>query len=324
VHVTVIDGEGRDGHELLRREKSRLQGRIRAHERAEKELQGERDFLAAVLDSADTLILVLDSAGCILQINHAVEATLGYSSDDLRGRTFVSALPIKDVAARLRDELRRLGQGGGARSFESHWATSSGERLLVHGSLAPLRDDAGALSHVIVTASDITRRRALEDELRAMSLRDDMTGLYNRRGFALLAEQRLKDSRRSGSTLTVVYADVDHLKAINDGHGHSAGDIAIVTCAQALEKTFRESDIVSRIGGDEFVVLAEGDERALDTMSRRLKSELDRRVADSGLRFPVSLTIGWASSPSPHRLSLDDLLEKADAFMYERKHEARP
>jgi len=319
----VIDGEGRDGHELLRREKSRLQGRIRAHERAEKVLETERDFMAAVLDGADTLILVLDSAGCIVQVNQAVETTLGYSSDDLRGRAFVSALPIKDAAARVRDDLRRLGQGGGARSFESHWAASTDERLLVHGSLAPLRDAAGALSHVIVTASDITQRRALEDELRAMSLRDDMTGLYNRRGFALLAEQRLKDSRRTGSALTVVYADVDQLKAINDTHGHSAGDIAIVTCAKALEKTFRESDIVSRIGGDEFVVLAEGDARALDTMSRRLKRELDRRVADSGLRFPVSLTTGSAHSKPPHRLSLDDLLEKADAFMYERKHEAR-
>ena len=320
----MIDGEGRDGHELLRREKSRLQGRIRAHERAEKVLETERDFMAAVLDGADTLILVLDSAGCIVQVNQAVETTLGYSSDDLRGRAFVSALPIKDAAARVRDDLRRLGRGGSARPFESHWATSDGERLLVQGSLAPLRDDAGVLSHVIVTAADITGRRALEDELRAMSLRDDMTGLYNRRGFALLAEQRLKDSRRSGSALTLVFADVDQLKAINDAHGHSAGDIAIVTCAKALEKTFRESDIVSRIGGDEFVVLTERDARAFGTISRRLTGELDRRVADSGLRFPVSLTIGWASSPSPHRLSLDDLLEKADAFMYERKHEARP
>ena len=229
--------------------------RIR-HRQREKALETERDFFAAVLESADAFILVLDSAGRIMQVNRAVKLATGYSDDDLRGREFVSALPIREAAAGLGDSLRGLGEGAGAYPFENQWATSTGERLLVAGSLTPLRDAGGALRHVIVTASDITERRALEDELRAMSSRDDMTGLYNRRGFALLAEQRLKDSRRSGSTLTIVYADVDRLKSINDAFGHNAGDIALVLCAQALEATFRESDIVARIGGDEFVVLA--------------------------------------------------------------------
>jgi len=315
--------EKREGTDRLKREKSRLEDSLRKHERTEKALETERDFFAAVLEAADTFILVLDSAGRILQINRAVELALGYLNDDLHGRMFISALPIRDVAEGLREDLRRLGQGGGACPFESHWATSTGERLLIHGSLAPLRDATGALSHIIVTASDVTQNRALEDELRAMSLRDDMTGLYNRRGFALLAEQRLKDSRRSDSTLAIVYADVDQLKSVNDAFGHSAGDIAIITCAQALEETFRESDIVARIGGDEFVVLAEADERELNTVSRRLDGKLHRRTADSGLRFPVSLTIGCAHSKPPHRVSLDALLEQADAFMYESKHAAK-
>ncbi len=323
MYANLADADKGKETNRLEREESRLQASVREHVRTEKALETERDFLAAVLDSADTFILILDSAGRILQVNHAVETTLGYSVDDLRGRTFVSALPIKDVAAGLREDLRRLEKGSGARAFESHWATSTGERLLVHGSLAPLRDGARTLSHIIVTASDVTQRRALEDELRAMSLRDDMTGLYNRRGFALLAEQRLKDSRRSESTLAIVYADVDHLKSINDAYGHSAGDIAIVTCAQALEVTFRESDIVARIGGDEFVVLAEADARKLDLVSRRLDRELDRRTADSGLQFAVSLTIGSAHSKPPHRTSLDALLQQADAFMYEHKHDEK-
>jgi len=157
-----------------------------------------------------------------------------------------------------------------------------------------------------------------------MSLRDDMTGLYNRRGFALLAEQRLKESRRSGSTLTIVYADVDHLKSINDGFGHNAGDIALGLCALALEATFRESDIVARIGGDEFVALAEADAPSISTVTMRLKQEVDRRTSASSLRFPVSLTIGSAHSRPPHAISLDDLLQQADQFMYEHKHRAPP
>ena len=306
----------------LQRENSRLEDSLRQHVRTEQALETKRDFFAAVLESAGAFIIVLDDAGRILQVNRAVELATGYSDDDLHGREFISVLPIREAAATLGDGLQRLGEGAGVYPFESHWATATGERLLVAGSLTPLRDSGGALSHVIVTASDITARSALEDELRAMSLRDDLTGLYNRRGFALLAEQRLKDSRRSESTLTIVYADVDHLKSINDSFGHNAGDIALVICAHALETTFRESDIVARIGGDEFVVLAEANSRDIGTVSLRLNLELDRQTAESGLRFPVSLTIGSAHSEPPHALSLDDLLQQADEFLYEHKHHA--
>ena len=320
----MVDAEAQEQTSRLEGEKSRLEENVREHVRSEKALATERDFFAAVLESADALILALDSAGRILGVNRAVKLATGYGDDDLLGREFISALPIREAAAGLGDGLRRLGEGAGVYAFESHWVTNVGERLLVAGSLTPLRDAGGTLSQVIVTASDISERRALEDELRAMSLRDDMTGLYNRRGFALLAEQRLKESRRSGSTLTIVYADVDHLKSINDGFGHNAGDIALGLCARALEATFRESDIVARIGGDEFVVLAEADAPSISIVTMRLKQELDRRTAASGLRFPVSLTIGSAHSRPPHAISLDDLLQQADQFMYEHKHRAPP
>jgi diguanylate cyclase (GGDEF)-like protein/PAS domain S-box-containing protein len=305
-------------------ENSRLEDGVRAHRRSEKTLETERDFFAAVLESAGAFILVLDNAGCIVHVNRAVELATGYSSDDLRGRAFVSVLPIRAAATALSNGLRHLDAGAGACPFESHWATSTGERLLVAGSLTPLRHPDGALSNVIVTASDITERRAVEDELRAMTLRDDLTGLYNRRGFALLAEQRLKDCRRSESALAIVYADVDGLKSINDSFGHSAGDIALVLCAKALTTMFRECDIVARIGGDEFVVLAEADTRDLDAVSGRLDQALDDRTAESGLQFAVSLTVGHAHSEPPHPLSLDELLEQADTFMYEHKHRVPP
>jgi diguanylate cyclase (GGDEF)-like protein/PAS domain S-box-containing protein len=305
-------------------EKARLRDNVREHARAEKALETERDFLSAVLDSADAFIIVLDNAGRILQVNRAVELATGYSEDDLRAREFVSALPIPEAAASLSHGLRDLSAGGGAHPFETHWVKTTGERLLVAGSLTPLRAADGVLQHVIITASDITQTRALEDTLRTLSLLDDMTGLCNRRGFMLLAGQRLKESRRSGSTLTLIYADVDGLKAINDDFGHSAGDIALTLSARALEATFRESDVVARVGGDEFVVMSEADTRDLGTVKTRLDRELGRRAAESGLQFAVSLTIGSAHSGPLHERSLDDLLQQADDFMYEHKHREPP
>jgi diguanylate cyclase (GGDEF)-like protein/PAS domain S-box-containing protein len=318
----MVNADKRGRTSRLERDNSRLKDSVRQHVRTEKSLETERDLVTAAVKSADAFILVLDRAGRILQANRTVELATGYADDDLLGRKFISVLPIRAAAASFDWGLRRLAEGAVAYPFESHWVSSTGERLLVAGSLTPLRDADGALSHVVVTASDVTQSRALEDELRALSLRDDMTGLHNRRGFSLLAEQRLKDDRRSESTLTIIYADVDHLKSINDSFGHNAGDIALVLCAQALEETFRESDIVARIEGDEFVVLAEKDTRDLDTVARRLDQALDRRAAASGLRFPVSLTIGSAHSRPPHELSMDDMLKQAGHLMCERKHHA--
>ncbi len=317
------DANGQEQTSRLTSEKSRLEESVRQHVYAEKAVETERGFFADVLESADAFILALGREGRILGVNRAARLATGYE-EDLLGLEFISALPIPEDAAALSEGLRRLDEGAGAYPFESHWVTSTGGRLLVAGSLTPIRDADRALTHVIVTASDIAERRALEDELRAMSLRDDMTGLYNRRGFALLAEQRLKECRRAGSTVTIVYADVDHLKSINDGFGHDAGDIAIRLCARTLQAAFRESDIVARIGGDEFIVVADADARALSAVNMRLDQELDRQASASGLRFPVSLTIGSAHSAPSHELSLDELVRQADASMYEGKGHPPP
>jgi len=285
----------------------------------EQALAKERDFFVAVLESADALIFVLDHGGCIVHANHTAQAATRYRADDLRGRPFSCLLPIGEPAAAFDEALRCLSEGAAGSPFEGHWLTSTGERLLVAGSLSPLRDDRGVLSHVVVTATDITERRAFEDKLRVLSLRDDLTGLYNRRGFSLLAEQRLKDSRRSASSLTLVYADVDHLKLINDSFGHHAGDVALGLCAKALTAIFRESDVVARIGGDEFVVLAEDDARGLDVLAMLVKRQLARRAVPADLAFPLAMTLGTTRSQPPHSLSLDELLQRADQLMYQRK-----
>lgn len=176
----MADADSRERTSRLERDKSRLEDSVRQHVRTEKSLETKRDLFAAVLESADAFIPMLDSAGRIVQVNRAVKLATGYSDDDLQGREFIAALSIRGAAAALGDSLRRLGEGAGAYPFEGHWATSTGARLLVAGSLTPLRDAGGVLRHVIVTASDVTQSRALEDELRVLSLRDDMTGLYRR------------------------------------------------------------------------------------------------------------------------------------------------
>jgi len=151
------------------------------------------------------------------------------------------------------------------------------------------------------------------------SLRDDLTGLYNRRGFLTFAEEQIKLACSGRRELLVVFADVDRLKAINDGHGHSEGDRALKKTAEVLLTVFRDTDIVARLGGDEFAVLA------LDCSpagSARITAHFDkllRAINDLDNPWKLSISIGTLHVDSQHQLSISDLLSKADKIMYERK-----
>ena len=295
---------------------------MRSPAQTRKTIEGERDLLAAVLEAADVLFVILDDQGRILRVNHAFEVATGYCGGDLRGRDFLDILPIPDARETFRDGIRSLRAGVATFAFENHWRKHGGERLLVRGSLKAVRGSEGGLQSVVAAASDVTEQRLTEGELRAAALHDDLTGLHNRRGFALLAERRLMESRRSGAPQALVFADIDDFKAVNDVYGHDAGDRALVLAAQALTATFREADIVARIGGDEFAIVADlgsDDDQDIDALSARLEQQIAGLLADSVLGFDLALTLGVSYSRAPQALSLDELLRQADEFMYERK-----
>jgi diguanylate cyclase (GGDEF)-like protein len=159
-----------------------------------------------------------------------------------------------------------------------------------------------------------------QERLRVTSITDELTGLSNRRGFYTLAEQQLKLSRRQHKGIYVLYADVDGLKAINDTWGHLEGDHALVEVAGILKGTYRESDIVARIGGDEFVVIpigSTGDN--LPVITDRLKKSLEARNATSNRGYDVCLSFGVAYYDPANPCTIDDLLSRADKSMYEHK-----
>jgi diguanylate cyclase (GGDEF)-like protein len=162
----------------------------------------------------------------------------------------------------------------------------------------------------------------LQAELGSLALSDELTGVYNRRGFLALAERQLKLGRRSGRAILVFFADVDGLKQINDKFGHKEGDLALVHAAQVLEKTFRDSDIVARFGGDEFAVLAlEVSGHSESTIRARLEQNLHELNAQQS-RYTLSISLGAMrfdprSPKSP--ASIEQLMIQADEAMYEEK-----
>jgi len=167
-------------------------------------------------------------------------------------------------------------------------------------------------------------RYRLVTELRELSLRDELTGLHNRRGFFLLAEQQLKVAKRTRQNLLLFYVDLDGMKRVNDTYGHLEGDRALAEAAAVLRDTFRESDILARLGGDEFAVLSIA---ASDQSAAGIRARLDRavRAHNRGRERPykLSLSAGMArfDATADADAALEELMARADAELYERKRE---
>jgi len=163
-------------------------------------------------------------------------------------------------------------------------------------------------------------RKRLLTEMRNLSLRDHLTGLYNRRGFFALAEQRFKVARRENTRLLFIIADLDGLKAINDTYGHELGDHAIKDAADILKETFRESDIIGRIGGDEFaIVVAENVPQSAETVTARLRDKIDTFKKDNVRHYQLSISVGIAHCDPSSLCSIDEMLANADKLMYQQK-----
>jgi two-component system, cell cycle response regulator len=198
------------------------------------------------------------------------------------------------------------------------------ERALTSGAQDYLgKDELTPRSLRRVVRYAMERHRAQLDLLR-LSTRDELTGLYNRRGFFMAAQPIARLAERAGRAFVVFYADLDGLKTINDTFGHHAGDEAIRDAAWILTQTFRTADIVARLGGDEFAVLAAdapGDK--IEVMRRRVAKWQVERNTEPGRLYGVSLSLGAAPWSTASPKTLEVLLEEADADAYRNKRAKR-
>jgi two-component system cell cycle response regulator len=165
-------------------------------------------------------------------------------------------------------------------------------------------------------------RQQAQLHLLSLSLMDELTGLHNRRGFISMAEQRLKLTSRQGVRSMLIFIDMDNLKYINDNFGHREGDYALQQIAALLRECFRESDIIGRLGGDEFCVLLSQTAETDHLLVRKRLVQLIAKDNDhSGRFYALSVSLGAVDISSPHEL--EQQIGRADALMYEHKRAKR-
>jgi diguanylate cyclase (GGDEF)-like protein len=160
---------------------------------------------------------------------------------------------------------------------------------------------------------------ALGKAIHDLSLRDELTQVYNRRGFYLLAEQSFYLTQRSKVPFSVLFLDLDDLKLINDTLGHDAGSSFLYEVAVLLKRSFRRSDVIGRVGGDEFVVAGEASEITILRAVERLKKATDEWNAQPGRKYRISYSYGLVTADASQEESLEELLNRADKAMYESK-----
>jgi diguanylate cyclase (GGDEF)-like protein/PAS domain S-box-containing protein len=291
---------------------------------AEEAFERLRHRNELILNSAGEGILGLDLYGNHTFVNPSAARMLGYKVEELIGRSSHTIwhhskadgnlYPVEEcpIYAAYKDGAVRH------RTDEVFWRKDGGSFPVEYTSTPILED--GRLAGAVVTFRDITERRRADEALRTLLLIDELTGLYNRRGFLTFAKQQLNIAARMNKGMLLLYADVDDLKWINDTLGHQEGDRALLETAEILKKAFRESDIIARISGDEFVVLAqEVHEGDAEILADRLQKELENRNAKSKIGYKLSISAGLARNDPENLCSIDELLKRADKLMYEQK-----
>jgi len=212
----------------------------------------------------------------------------------------------------------KTGQPYTTEIFEPHL------NMFVEIRAIPRLDKNNNIIGLIHVVRDITERKQMEKKLHNLSITDELTGLYNRRGFFNLFKHHLKLAKRQNTQLLLLYADLDNLKDINDTFGHKEGDAVLVKVSNLLKTTYRESDIVARIGGDEFVVFPVGSsEDHVETISSRLQRNIDAFNVLNERPYKISVSVGISRYDSQYPNTVDELLAEADRLMYTQKKNKR-
>jgi diguanylate cyclase (GGDEF)-like protein/PAS domain S-box-containing protein len=303
-----------------------VRGDLEGRRQTERLLEESEARLRAAADGSMDAFYVLravhDEAGALadfefVDLNARAASLLGHDRRAILGERLCELLP-RNRSDGFFDRYRRVMETGAVLEEEFEVAGGEYTAAWIHHQVVPLRDG------VAITSRDITERKQQEEALRALSLVDELTGLYNRRGFLALAQQQLKLARRGHREVVLLFVDMDDFKEINDTFGHNEGDVALTRAAQVLRKTFRDSDILARLGGDEFVVLATDTAAATsDIIVSRMRRELQERNEEDGYPYRLSFSVGAARFDPDAPPSIEELLATADSMLYQQKRHRR-
>jgi diguanylate cyclase (GGDEF)-like protein/PAS domain S-box-containing protein len=282
-------------------------------------LQKSEERYRILVETASDMVFKTDTDGNFTFVNPAVIGITGYKEEELIGRQYTMMIRPDMRENALKFFGRQMVKGIQNTYSEYPILTKEGVELWF-GQNTQLIVKDGEISGFQVVTRDLTERKRMEAEILALSITDQLTGLHNRRGFLSLAEQQLKLAQRNKSGVLLFFADLDGLKWINDTLGHEEGDRALIEAAAVFKETFRTSDIIARLGGDEYAALAvDITEANSGIFTTRLQCLIDTRNHQENRRYRLSISVGCSCYDPEKPCSVDELMASADKLMYGQK-----
>ena len=292
---------------------------ITAQKRAENALRESEDRYRSLVENASDIIFKTDLNGNFTFVNPAVIRITGYKEAEIIGRQYTIMIrpDMRDNA--LKFFGRQFVKGLQNTYSEYPIITKDGQELWLGQNTQLIMEDGHVVGFQVV-ARDISERKMMEAEILALSITDQLTGLHNRRGFLSLAGQQLKLAERNKRGMLLFFADLDGLKWINDTLGHEEGDKALIEAATAFKETFRTSDIIARLGGDEYAALTiDVAEANSEIFTSRLQYLIDTQNTQENRRYRLSISVGCSYYDPENPCSIDELMASADKLMYAQK-----
>ncbi len=309
-------GQDEKTEEQLTNELKVLRRRISEPELREQ-YESAQQYLTLLYNVSD-VIYSLSPDGIITSLNPAFEKVTGLSCREWIGKSFAQIIHPDDLPLAIEKFLLAL-RGEPSPKFELRTASASGNYLTGEFTTTPQMQD-GRVAKILGIVRDITEHKQMAEKLKSLSLYDDLTGLYNRRGFLPMAEKFLSLANRQKKDVLLIYLDLNDLKIINDTHGHAEGDQALIDIAQILKETFRVTDILARMSGDEFAVIPLGaTKNDITKVTERLQKNLDAHNAAKPRNYMLSVSCGISYYDTENPCSVDALISRADRMMYEQK-----
>jgi diguanylate cyclase (GGDEF)-like protein/PAS domain S-box-containing protein len=259
----------------------------------------------------------------IVYVNPAFERLLGYSNEDVVGKN-PKVLQGPDTDNNTRESIRTAMASRERIRTQILNYSKSGQPLWMDINIVPIFNDRGELAYFAAIERDLTEHKMLQSRLEILASTDALTGLPNRQAIMGKANNEFSRAKRYSRPLSVVMIDVDHFKLINDQHGHAAGDHVLTNVGHILGDSLRDSDVLARIGGEEFVLLLPDTPQAnAEFVAERMRAQLANstiRFEDIELKITASFGVAAISDIDEN---LEQLLSRADHAMYDAKHSGR-
>jgi diguanylate cyclase (GGDEF)-like protein/PAS domain S-box-containing protein len=303
----IMEGKAMTGASVVARD-------ITERKRAAGSLAQQAAAMKASMDG----MAIIDHSGACIYLNDAYTKIFGYADPERLIGASWETFYFEEELTRLKEQIMPAVWRDGSWRGEAMGLKLNGGTFPLEISISSV--DGGGLVQVV---RDITERKNLEETLRNSSLKDDLTGLFNRRGLLKQAAPYFDFARRQKEKLLLLFIDLDGMKRINDEFGHNEGDNALIQTAAILNHSFRSADIVARLGGDEFTVLVTDLNASQEDAIARLNENLQAYNASETCSHKLAFSIGVATLEPERMTCFEELLEQADQAMYEQKRMKR-